>query len=344
MPVFHMLGAHSAGNVARIPDGSLDLLYLAGEVTPDWLATALRHWMPKLRDGAVVCGDLFGLPHWREATFSLSLLLGAPDGVAADGCWWKRMRAADWKLAPVAVEVADFTQKDGVLLVNRAKETLEKLLLSLHSVTRHWAGPVAVYHWGEEDPSLTIACARLGVALWNVGSLSAVEEAETWLEAAAAIQPFRRALMLQPGMLAVGELAPLFEDGMPITEETDATPLLAERGGALVAVRGASAGKFAGEAAILVCAGEPDGWTDDAWAAWSQAEAGMAQALAGEVRVAADATVVTIVEAEMAGDFQRACQHGISALRRRSAAIFTGWGARIRRRRSFTPRPESRRR
>lgn len=106
-PVFHLLGAHSAGNVARIPDGSLDLLYLAGEVAPDWLATALRHWMPKLRDGAVVCGDLFGLPHWREATFSLSLLVGAPDGVAADGFWWKRMSAADWKLAPIAVEVAD---------------------------------------------------------------------------------------------------------------------------------------------------------------------------------------------------------------------------------------------
>jgi hypothetical protein len=308
MTHLELLRAHSVQNLAKIPDGSLDLLYLPGEVAPDWLTTALRHWRPKLRDGALVCGDLYGLPHWPEATYSLSLLTGAPDGVEADGFWWKRMRVEDWKLAAPEDRDADHSKQDGVVLANRSKETLEKLLLTLHSVSRHWAGPVAVYHWGDEDPSLTIACGRLGVELWNVGEEPEDEDTAAWIEEVAAIQPFRRALLLQPGMIAVRPLAAVFDGSAIIAEETVEMPLLAEREAAPLGVRAVSAARFSGEAGespILNCTVDSSGWTEAAWEVWSINEAEMAQAMAAEVRVAADATVVTFVDEQSVGDFQR---------------------------------------
>jgi hypothetical protein len=301
-----LLGTHSAGTLARIADGSLDALYLPGEVTPEWLTLALRHWRPKLRDGALVCGDLYGLPHWREATFTLGLLLGAPDEVKESGFWWKRMRAADWRFAPLA-DGADFSTQDGVVLVNRAKETLEKLLLTLHTARAQWPGPLAVYHWGEEDPSLTIACGRMGVRLWNVGEAPAGEANEDWLAEVAAVQPFRRALILRPGMLAVGPLERAFAAGCGSADEKQFTPSLAVCG-ETQAVAASCAETFQGntdEPAVLVCDGDPAAWTEAAWEAWSVAEAELAQAMAAGVRVAADATVVTFVDEESVADFQR---------------------------------------
>ena len=86
----HLLGPHSLGTLAKTPDASLDCLYLPGEVAPDWMVPALPLWLAKLKDGAVVCGDLFSTPHWPDSTYGLSLLLGVPDSVSATGFWWKR--------------------------------------------------------------------------------------------------------------------------------------------------------------------------------------------------------------------------------------------------------------
>ena len=293
-----LLGAHGLEQLAQIPDDSLDLLYLPGEVAPDWLSASLPHWKAKLRNGAVVCGDLFGHPFWREATFSIALLLGAPDGVSPEGRWWKRMQKADWKLATAR---GVNPERDGVILVNRSKDTLDALLLSLFSVVQNWVGPVLVCHWGDEDPSLTIACAQLGVELWNAGEYGADDE--DWPATATHWQSFARALVLQPGMLAVAPLAAAFEEKSAIAGES--LPLLLE-GGAAMAAKCASADVFAsGDAAIVVYASEPELWTDEAWEARSQVEGEAANAMAGTVRVPVDTTVVCVVAPEEAGSFQR---------------------------------------
>ena len=239
-----------------------------------------------------------------------SLLLGVPDGVTAAGFWWKRMRAVDWRFVP-PVEAGDFSTQDGVVLVSRSKKMLEKLLLTLHTTRREWPGPLAVYHWGDEDPSLTIACGRMGVKLWNVGEVPEGEEAESWLADVAAVQPFRRALILQPGMLAVGSLEGAFAVNQATPNEKEVPPLLAIRDKAqsqvtaVAAVRAEDYQGSAGEPAVLMCGDDPAQWTEAAWEAWSVAEAELAQAMSVGVRVAADATVVALVDVETVGDFQR---------------------------------------
>ncbi len=293
-----MLGAHGLEQLAQIPDGSLDLLVLPGEVAPDWLAAALPYWQAKLREGAVVCGDLFGHPWWREATFSLALLLGAPDGVSADGRWWKRMGAADRKLT---VPQGPATEHDGVVLVNRSKDTMDALLLSLFSVRKHWLGPVLAVHWGEEDPSLAIACARQGVELWNLGEFGA--DAEDWPAGVAQWQPFKRALVVQPGMLAVSALEEVFAEKCAITAE--GVPLLVEGGEAMAAKCGFATEFTGGPEAMVVFSGEPETWTEEAWQLRSELEAEAAIAMAGTVRVPRDTTIACIIARDEMEEFQR---------------------------------------
>ena len=291
-----MLGAHGLEQLAQIPDGSLDLLHLPGEVAPDWLSSALPHWKTKLRDGGVVSGDLFGHPYWREATFTLALLLGAPDGVSPNGRWWKRMKVVDWKVA--AIRQAD-EACDGVVLVNRSKDTLDALLLSLFSVVKTWGGPVMVCHWGDEDPSLTIACAQNGVELFNVGEYRADDK--DWPADVARWQPFKRALILQPGMLAAGSLKEAFS---PRIAGESMAPLIAENGVAQSA-RSADAGEYLGGDDIVVFASEPEAWTEEAWELRSGLEAEAAIAMAATVRVPKDATIACIIARDELEDFER---------------------------------------
>ncbi len=79
------LGVHSVEDVALIADGSLDLLYIPGEVAPEWLSRALPHWLPMMREGGVICGDVYGLPHWPDATYTIALLPGTPERVWETG-------------------------------------------------------------------------------------------------------------------------------------------------------------------------------------------------------------------------------------------------------------------
>ena len=288
-----LAGAHGVEELAAIPDGSLDLLYLPGEVAPDMLSRVLPHWRAKLKDGAVVCGDLYGHPYWPEATYSVALLLGTPDEVKPEGRWRKVMRAEDWKVASALhSQPSTFNPQLGVALVNRTKESIEKLVLSLHSVRRYWAGPVAVLHWGDEDPSLTIACVRLGAELWNVGE---APEDEDWLAMAAGMVPFEKALVLQPGMIAVLALERVFSvAGRPIGMEP--IPLLV-KGGRVSAVD---------TDAVSVCTGSPDSWEEEKWQAWSEVEAGACVVMAGEVATPPDVAIVSVVTPDEVPDFERA--------------------------------------
>ena len=98
LDALRLLGPRRADYLSGVKDESVDLLYLPGEVSPAWLAEILPPWKAKLREGAMVCGDLFGLTHWPEASWAISLLLGPPLKVGRDGFWWREMWKAGWKL------------------------------------------------------------------------------------------------------------------------------------------------------------------------------------------------------------------------------------------------------
>ena len=55
------------------------------------------------------------------------------------------------------------------------------------------------------------------------------------------------------------------------------------------------------EVAVVSFDGETATWSEAAWEVWSLCEAALAMAMAVEVRVAADATIVTLVDEESAG-------------------------------------------
>ena len=305
------LRAHSVQNLTRISDSSVDLLYLPGEVSPDSLVKILHFWKLKLRDEAIICGDLYGLPHWREATFSLSLLVGPPDCVARNGFWWKRIRRTDWKNCPSLPDITQFFDQDGAVLLNRSGATVEKALISIGSVRRHWTGPLVVYHWGEEDPSLALACGMLGALLCNVGE-ERQESDSAWLKEAALIQPFRRALLLPPETLVVGSLSDLFVLRVTHTNGEPALPMLAirdkiEEVPVVVNIYAPLADSFLAmcNQPLLLCVGDVNSWTNEAWEAWCSTDATLSCAFVSEIRVANDVTAMTIVDSNLIGDFQR---------------------------------------
>ena len=311
LPHVRRLGAHSVGTLAKIPDASLDALYLPGEVAPSWLVEALPPWLEKLKPGGIIFGDLYGLPHWREATFAISLLIGAPDEAGGDGSWWRLLKVKPRlrSPAPSPDEEQQAKEQDGVVLVNVGKETVAALLLTAHSAREHWPGPVRIYHWGEENESLSIACSRLDVALWNVGDET--DGLDACMAEVSGIQPFRRAILLRPGMLVVKSLQGVFEASHHGLKANGAIAF--PKVSALFIEDGESrplpvvnSREFGGEdAAIVFFAGNPEKWSDAAWEVWSLREAAMASAMAAEIRVPADVTIVSVVTAENAGDFQR---------------------------------------
>jgi len=316
VPGLRLAGPHSARTISEIPDQSIDLLYLAGEVAPDWLSLALPHWQPKFKDGAVICGDLFGLPQWPDATYTVSLLIGTPEHVAADGFWWKRNRAVESRVMRPVPRVRQ-SGGDGVAFANIGRGRLEALLISLQSVRRHWAGPVHVFHWGKEEEALRIICARLGVELRQVNTEPdhTHEDFEEALEESCWLSSFRRGIFLLPGMLAVRPLEQVFNQPSEGWTAFRGEPRLVA-GQSLVSGRPAwerfdfsAAQTYLGPAvecgSIIVYSGDPAEWTDPAWETWCECEAEMALAHAAEVRVPSDAAVAAIITPENAGEFQR---------------------------------------
>jgi len=306
----HFVGEHSNENIKAIPDGSVDLLYLPGEIAPDWMPQALHRWIPKLSDTAVICGDLFGMPQWKEASFTISLLLGTPDGITETGFWWKRW-SDDRIQLPQYARRSEGNAEMGVILIAPPR-TLQNLLITLYTLRRQWNGAIAVYYWGEENPSLMISASRLGAEINLLGEPPEDDELLVRFIDIIATQPFRRTLVLQPGMLPTRFWATSFAETTPVSKVNLREPMLIERDGSggfvFSSVRSISANVFAGNAPraeILFCSGNSAEWTDAAWEAWSIAEAEVAQMMAAEIRIATDVTVVTIVPEVDIGDFQR---------------------------------------
>ncbi len=315
------LGPHSKESVAKIPDASIDFLYLPGEVAPDWMAPALSHWLPKLREGAIVCGDLFGMPSWRESTFTISLLLNVPDGVAPDGFWWTRYHPDTIRVKPACIAERECDRSDGVVVVNHGKESLESLLLSLHAVRKSWTGPLQVYHWGEHDESLQILCELLDADLRHVsakaesnapqnGNPEDGSHFEDLLTEAAKIQPFARGLILRPGMVPLAPIAPLLTGEKSSVIGGPRFPWLVTREGRVTSRRFlefAEAKTYAARAQkpVLSFAGDPLSWTDSAWEIWSEMSSNFGLEFAAEVRLPKEVTVVAVISEDSIGDLQR---------------------------------------
>lgn len=301
-----LMGTHSAGTLERIPDGSLAVLYLPGEVTPDWLVAAVPHWLRKLRDDAILCGDLYGLPYWPDATYAIALLLGVPAAVSANGFWWGRKRSGLVRALPQVSE----TDGREVVLVNEGTVNLDRLLVTMHQVRQNWDGRLRLFHWGEVNQALRIAAARCGVELMEAGASSgdgsgAVSET---LDAG----HWRQAIYLPSGALVFGGAEKLFTLKAETAEFSTEKPWRMEGGGKATkngCLPACHANHFEELAVttptVLLCTGPMEAWTDAAWAVWSEAMTAMTVQLAAEIRVAANATIAFLVGPEEIDEFEQ---------------------------------------
>jgi hypothetical protein len=304
-----LCGSHSVAGLAQIPDGSLDLLYLPGELSSDWLCTALPHWLVKLKNNGVICGDQYGILHWPEATHSIALIFGTPETGPA-GFWWTRFSTENWAhmLPPVCRDSAT----DGVCFVNAGGERLQELFLSLYTFRKHWAGAIQVWHHGEESDPLRIACCQLGVELRHVSANA--KNPEELLEEACLISPFRCGLFLLPGSLAVGPIELAFKENGENFHAMCGEP---RRVKAVRLASGrpiwerfpfAAAQSFynnKGDGVVVVYGGDAREWTEEAWELWCQAQSELALTFAPDVKVMPEALICCIISREEAADFQQ---------------------------------------
>ncbi len=179
----------SVETAAAIPDRSLDALYLPGEASVRRLIAGLPLWRRVLKDGALVCGDLYGRPDFPEASLAVAQLLGTPDGVSPSGFWHRRFESA--RLPPPAERGAP-----AIVIVNPAGGDRERLLTSLVALRAQWAGPVIVQDAQSMEPGLIAASAKLGATCEPAGRKGARR---------------RPGLILDAGVLALQPMAWLLE-------------------------------------------------------------------------------------------------------------------------------------
>lgn len=273
--------------------GNLDVLYLAGDVSVEWLCLELLPCLNKLRPGGVICGDMFGFPHWPEATHTLVALLGQPCGRGEDGFWWRRYNG-DARAIPMEEDATG----DVVMFNSIGMEQIEPLILSLSAARRHWDGAIRVLHQGDGSEALRLACARYGAELAGARRRGLFAESRA----------NKRELVMAPGYIAVEALSGAFE---MIAQPQLVAPMLGlwssesslER--PTLNARSVSAHEYQGSGGIVEFSGLPETWSDAAWGVWCECEAEAASANACEIATASDATIVSIVPEQDAGDFQR---------------------------------------
>ena len=301
-----------AAAAAAIPDHSLDALYLPGEASVQRLVAGMALWRRVLKDGALVCGDLYGRPDWPEATLAVAQLFGTPDAVAPSGFWHRRFESARLPAPPVEEGAP------AIVLVNPPGGDPERLLTSLAALRPQWAGHVIVRGAQPMDPALMAACARFGATC------------ELAVKKCARKGP---GLVLEAGILALQPMAGLLAGAA-------APPALARlRRIAMRAVKAAARALGRSETrrswpATLVRA---RGWTKEIPVAEASSlddlaperlpplvryrEAGAESAAAGRlratlaaamratltppIRVAADSTIIALVQRERLPEFQR---------------------------------------
>ena len=158
---------HSAETLAGIPDGSLDALWLTPEPEYDFLLNSLPAWLPKLKPGGAITGGFYDAELLPGPARLVHLLFGVPDKTFAGRQWLRRLADPAGYLASLLPPVVSSSAR-GVVYLATSEEDVEPLLVSFSSLRRHWQGAVCVISAGDENPSLCLACARLGVEFRNV--------------------------------------------------------------------------------------------------------------------------------------------------------------------------------
>ena len=326
-----LLRAHTTEAVAAIPAKSVDGLFIAGEASAESLCSALPHWLPKLRDGALIFGEAYGLPHFPDATYALTLLVGTPDEISPGGGWRKRYQRGQRLAGPIGAQTS--ATRDGIIIMSGDAEPTEALLMTLYAARKHWHGLVELWHPGAEDVSLRLVCERLQFALisipaedygfrstdntrgeWWKELRTASVDAESCTGFAKLVRdvcihsPFERALLLRVGDILIA--SPRFERAGEVQGEGEMGPLLVTRNADVLAVSSAAfaAGcDYDGElgGALLACGTEPGKLSEAAWEKWCEIEYEATVAVVTEIRVALGATVVTVVTPAEAGEFLR---------------------------------------
>ena len=150
------LGNLNPSRAEDIPDRSLDLLYLPGEASVNRLIASVPGWQRKLKDGALVCGDLYGRSDWAEASLGIAHMFGPPDQVFSCGFWRRRFDPAWLPAAP------DAARAGCVVIRNPSHGDPERVLASLYSVRQQWRGRIIVQDEAGGNAEMVAACARHG--------------------------------------------------------------------------------------------------------------------------------------------------------------------------------------
>ncbi|MES2572368.1 MAG: hypothetical protein V4710_20230, partial [Verrucomicrobiota bacterium] len=282
------LGAFTRDTLARIPDGSLDLLCVAGGCSHESLFAAFPLWRRKLKEGAMVCGDLFLHAEWYEGVISISSLLGIPDQVTPQGYWWKRFSPVQAVAAVANQRPELWSQDNGVVIVASQADDLEPTYLSIHSVRAHWSGPIMLIYTGEENEALVAACNQLCCELKYFGELSiGVQLDGSDLATATALQRFTQAIVLRAGMLAVAGLDSFFTRSAFDEPWSHRGPLIAQRvNGEMRCFRlpFSDCQESSGPVSIMAFEGSSEHWSESAWETWSDRKTAMIEESALEIR------------------------------------------------------------
>jgi|GEM_PF-487003 len=302
-----ILTPHSISSLAQVPDGSLDVLYFTGEISSDWLCSALPHWLPKLKEHGMICGDLYGLPHWPEATFTIALSLGVPARAAGGDFWWLQRSQIPRK---ALAEYSHEDEGDGVVILHVGNDHLDALLLSLYACRQQWKGRIEVWHGGAQDESLRILAAKLEATL-RLFCPGTGDIAELLAEAGQSSR-FQRSLFLTSGMLPLEPLERVFSEDPMAQSPPPGAPRYVQRQGdgtlqqGSVAVADATTYQNGHHGDCLITfRGSPSEWTADAWSYWCEMESAMTLSQAAEICTAPDVLVTSIISPAEAGDFQR---------------------------------------
>jgi hypothetical protein len=276
-----------------IADRSLDAIYLPGEASVERLAAGLPLWRRTLKENGVICGDLYGRPHWPDASVAIAQLIGIPDDVAQTGFWHARIDPRS------LAEVPQMPRTPCVVLVNPPGGDPERALVSLHALRLHWPGRLIVVDQ-LANAALQAACLHYGAEYQRTAAVPAP------------------ALTLAAGVLAARPLAPLLMSRWmrligPVhaaanrmvrrlrgrSEKPHPASLTGMIGGAwAVPVARAStlAEEAAGTRALVRYGEEPEKWSPAAQTLWSRMAGDMRARLMTPISVAPDSTIVVILD------------------------------------------------
>ena len=252
----------------EISANSIDLLYLPGEVSSKTVLPSIPLWRRVLGPHAIVCGDLYGMADWPEATSTIAQLFGRPE-VHATGFWWTRLTDAPMRQVPSAV-ASGRGKGSGSIVLSAGDASDEEVLLSLHSLRKEWDGPLVV-EATRHDRALELQCALYG-GEWRMGDQPGT--AEPRLRVAAGTVLF--------GSIGRAEAIPGLDAD---NRGWSARPGLLQRLG--LAEKPAALVRYQADRAL---------WTRSAHVARHDMVAEMRRTLSPPIAAAAGSTVVTIVD------------------------------------------------